>query len=1014
MALAFLWMGATVGSCSAPEISQYVHDSWGTEKGYLGGAVNAICQSSDGYLWIGTERGLVRFDGSTFTLIQRPLPGLPPLGSVRGLATDAEGNLWIQPEGPGVFFYRNGRFEDATTALGLQESTLTALAGDNDGNLLFSGPDNQAFLYSRHSLHTLLEAGKIPGTIISLAETRDGAIWMGTQDDGIYRSFHRHISQVSPLTDQATMALLPAQGGSILIGAENGILQWNNGTLTPLSLPSVKGKLQIVTMMRDPDGNAWVGTRHGLWRIEDNDQALPVRTISHPDDAVRALYHDRDGDIWLGTSRGIERLHEGIFRTFSVAQNLPTENDGPVYADNAGRIWFAPISGGLYWLLDGKIHHISNAGLNNDVIYSISGRKGEIWLGRQSGGLTVLRETTDSPGDPSFSIQTYTVAEGLAQNSVFSVYCDRDGSVWAGTVSGGVSLWKDGKFTTYTTAQGITSDSINSIIEAPNGTIWFATPNGLMAFSNGKWNRYSVRDGLPSADVRSVFEDANGVLWIATAAGLACYTHGHIGIPQHLPVVLSEPILGIAQDSLGSLWFTTPDHVLSGNRDKLLNGSLDSSDIESFGPADGLQEIDGVRRDRSLISDRLGRIWVSLSHGLAVADPMRSLRNATPGTVRIESLLAGSDPVDLNGSLNIAPGTRTIVFNYASMNLSAPDRIRYRYTLDGSGQGWSRIINSRQVVFSNLEPGKYQFRVIASNVNGLWNGPESDVSFEITPQVWQTWWFRVACFAAALLMAAALYRLRVTQLTQQLNMRFQERLAERTRIAQDLHDTLLQGILSASMQLDVAEDRVPEGSPAKPMLQRVLQLMRQVIDEGRRALAGLRSENTTVSLLEHAFSRLKQDFPIDERIEYRVHVQGESRPIRPIVHDDIWRIGREAIVNAVLHSGAASIEVDVEYLSRHLRLSVRDDGDGIDPKILQSGREGHWGLTGIRERAESIGATVRLRSRIGAGTEVELTVPGTIAFTDEPASRIRRWIARWTPGHDHKSIERNRQENSHD
>ncbi len=584
VASAFLWLGASVGICSSPEISQYIHDAWGPEKGYPGGAVNAICQSSDGYLWIGTEQGLVRFDGSTFTLIQRPLPELPPLGSVRGLATDAEGNLWIQPEGPGVFFYRNGHFEDATTALGLQESTITALARDSDNNLLFTGPDNQAVLYNHHSLQTLLEAGKIPGTIISLAESRDGAIWMGTQDDGIYRSFHGHVSRISTLTDQPIVSLLPSRSSSILIGTENGLLQWTNGTLTPLSLPSAKGKLQIVTMMRDPDGNAWIGTGHGLWRLEENSQASQVRTISHPDDAVRALYRDRDGDIWVGTSRGIERLREGIFRTFSIAEGLPAETNGPVYADNAGRIWFAPISGGLDWLLDGKFHRLSNAGLSNDVIYSISGRGGEIWLGRQSGGLSVLKDTSDSPGDPSFSVQTYTTADGLAQNSVFSVHCNRDGSVWAGTVSGGLSLWKDGKFTTYTTEQGIASNAINSIIEARDGTVWFGTPNGLIAFSNGKWNRYFVRDGLPSADVRSVFEDANGLLWVATADGLAYRIHERFWTTQHLPAVLSEPVLGIAQDGLGSLWFTTSHHVLSANRDKLLAGSLESSDIESFGP----------------------------------------------------------------------------------------------------------------------------------------------------------------------------------------------------------------------------------------------------------------------------------------------------------------------------------------------------------------------------------------------------------------------------------------------
>lgn len=1013
-ALFSLCFTALAGHCSSPEISQYIHDNWSSEDGFLGGAVNAICQSSDGYLWIGTERGLVRFDGYTFVLIQKPLPDRPPIGPVRGLANDAEGTLWIQTEGSGAVLYRNRRFEDATSVLTLKEWNVFALAKDLSGDLLFSAPDNEVLQHYSHGVRTVIPADKIPGTIISLAQTRDGAIWMGTQDDGLYRNANGRNSLISPMNDTAVLSLLPHLGAAVLVGTDKGLLRWDNGEFTSLSAHWAQEKLQILSMMRDPDGNVWIGTTHGLWRMANNDKAIQVRTISDPDKPVRAVYHDRDGGIWLGTSRGIERLHEGIFRTYASPEGMPPENNGPVYVDNLGRTWFAPISGGLYWLFDGTIHRMSQAGLDNDVVYSISGQDGEIWLGRQNGGLTVLHETADSAESSSFAVRSYTTKQGLAQNSVFSVHCNSDGSVWAGTVSGGASLWKDGKFVNFTTVQGMPSNSINSIVASQDGTTWFATPNGLAAFSGGKWSRYSTADGLPSANVQSLYEDTGGVLWIATASGLAYRSQGQIQPLRHLPPLLNEPILGITQDGLGALWFTTSDHVLKADRDKLLDGSLENSDLASFGPADGLRDVEGVRRDRSLVSDSLGCVWVSLSRGLAVADPMRSLRSASPGSVRVESMLADSDAVDLSGSLNIAPGTRTVIFNYATTNLSAPNRVRYRYTLDGSGQGWSHIVDSRQVVFSNLGPGNYRFRVIASNVNGLWNGQESDISFQIAPQFWQTWWFRLSCLAAALLAMVALYQIRVAQLTHQLNLRFQERLAERTRIAQDLHDTLLQGVLSASMQLDLAEDRLPESSPAKPALNRVLQLMRQVIDEGRRALSGLRNEDTSALLLEQALSQLKQEFPMDKNLQYRVLVQGDSRPLRPIVRDDIWRIGREAVVNAVLHSGAESIEVDVEYLSRHLRLSVRDDGRGIDPKILESGREGHWGLIGIRERSESIGAAVKLRSRVGAGTEVELTVPGAIAFADDEPARRSRGIIHWLQHRNAKARNQDRQENRHD
>jgi signal transduction histidine kinase len=239
--------------------------------------------------------------------------------------------------------------------------------------------------------------------------------------------------------------------------------------------------------------------------------------------------------------------------------------------------------------------------------------------------------------------------------------------------------------------------------------------------------------------------------------------------------------------------------------------------------------------------------------------------------------------------------------------------------------------------------------------------------------------------------------LRIYFLTRQLNVRFQERLAERTRIAQDLHDTLLQGVLSASMQLDVAEDQVPENSPAKPLLKRVLQLMGQVTEEGRIALRGLRTTPSDNLSLETAFSRMRQELGVSEKIGYRVVAQSATRPLRPLIRDEVYRIGREALVNAFRHSSASIVEVEVDYASSYLRVMVRDDGRGIDPVVLQTGREGHWGLVGMRERSESIGGKLKLRSRVGAGTEIELVVPSAIAFEGQlhyTPSRWRHWLSR--------------------
>jgi signal transduction histidine kinase len=303
-------------------------------------------------------------------------------------------------------------------------------------------------------------------------------------------------------------------------------------------------------------------------------------------------------------------------------------------------------------------------------------------------------------------------------------------------------------------------------------------------------------------------------------------------------------------------------------------------------------------------------------------------------------------------------------------------------------------VSARQAVYTNLGPGTYRFRVIAGNLDQVFDGPEATLSFQIEPMVSQTWWFRVAVVLVLASAVVAFVRFRVHLFTRQMNVRFEERLAERVRIAQELHDTLLQGFLSASMQLHVAADRLPEDSPAKQPLARILELMGRVIGEGRDALQHLRSAASDSSDLEQAFSRIQQELNTHQDIKFRVIVEGRVHPLHPILRDEVYRIGREALVNAFRHSRATSIEVELEYAATQFRVLIRDDGCGIDPLVLQSGREGHWGLCGMRERAERIGATLRVWSRAANGTEVELSVPAQVAF--KPAPR-RRGFAQNTP-----------------
>jgi signal transduction histidine kinase/ligand-binding sensor domain-containing protein len=973
-------------------MSQYIRDQWGAEKGFPGGPVYAITQTADGYLWIGAEKGLIRFDGLNFNLIQRANTPSPVTGPVLGLTADAEGNLWIRLRSPSILRYREGKFENVLPDLEYDERGVTAMCRGTNGEALFSALINGTLRYSGGKFVTLTPRADLPNfLVISMAETPDGIIWMGTRDAGLFRLNGGRASAITEgLPDRKINCLLPGGDNELWVGTDNGIVRWNGTELTSSGVPPSLKHTQALTMIRDRESNIWIGTTsQGLLRVNAAGVASFEGRDHRSRGAVTTLFEDREGNLWAGNAQGIERLRDSVFTTYSTYEGLPSESNGPVFVDSEDTTWFAPSDGGLYWLKGRQVGHVTGAGLDKDVVYSITGSKGELWIGRQRGGLTRLRSNGGS-----FTTETYTQAEGLAQNSVYAAHQNRDGTVWAGTLSGGVSRFKDGRFTTYTIANGLASNTVASIVEGSDGTMWFATPNGLSALSKENQRIYTIRDGLPSEDVNCLLEDSGGVLWIGTSEGLAFFISDRVQSPSEMPAVLREHIMGLAEDRNGSLWITTSNHVLQVRRDNLLNGTLGDADVHEYGIADGLSSMEGVKRYRTVVAGPNGRIWFSMNRGLSVVDPARATSSSAPAMVDLQAISADGKLIDLQGQVLIPAARQRITFSYAGLSFSVPERVKFRYTLDGFDHGWSAPVETREAIYTNLSPGTYRFRVMACNSDGLWNGSEAMISFEIEPLFWQTWWFRLSCLLACALAALVLYRVRMRQLARQLNVRFEERLAERMRIAQELHDTLLQGFISASMQLHVAVDNLPADSAAKPLLSRILQLMGRVIEDGRNAVRGLRSSDVSSRDLEQAFSRIQQELAIHQQMGFRVIVEGRPKPLHPIIRDEVYRIGREALVNAFRHSRAKSIEVEVEYAASHLRIFVRDDGCGIDPQVVRSGREGHWGLSGMRERAEGIGARLNVWSRAAAGTEVELSVPGHIAFQFQSSNRPPKWFAR--------------------
>jgi signal transduction histidine kinase len=463
---------------------------------------------------------------------------------------------------------------------------------------------------------------------------------------------------------------------------------------------------------------------------------------------------------------------------------------------------------------------------------------------------------------------------------------------------------------------------------------------------------------------------------VGTSRGIALVDGGRMRPLQRGVAPLATAILGFAEDGQGALWINGVDRVMRVPRDALLHGTVHDGDVREYGSADGLPGVESATRHATVVADAHGGIWFALTRGLSVANAALAQARGAPALAAIEDMTADGMRRDLRGSIRIPSSQRRIALSYTGLSLSVPERTRFRYRLDGFDGDWSDAVAERQAVYTNLAPGSYRFRVIASNSEGVWGTAEATLAFDILPMLWQRRPFQAAVVVIAGLAGWGLYRTRVRAVARRLNARFEERLAERTHIAQELHDTLLQGFVSASMQLHVAVDRLPEDSPAKPALGRVLELMRRVIEEGRNAVRGLRATSAAPHELEQAFAGVQEEVGTGHA-DYRVIVEGQPQPLMPIIRDEVYRIGREALVNAFRHSGADHVEIEVDYGVKELAIFVRDDGRGIGP---ERARDGHFGIVGMHERARQIGGTLKIRSRASAGTEVELRIPSRVAF----------------------------------
>jgi ligand-binding sensor domain-containing protein/signal transduction histidine kinase len=975
--IALSWAGFGRAQINTTGLNQYKRAEWGSEQGLSSGRIQALAQTRDGYLWIGTAEGLLRFDGIRFVPVltndKQPLP------QILGLTVGNDGILWLRA---GDTHVRQVQRDNISRPIAIGNRFLGIVA---------MAPAHPSGIYATETRKTTLHllqnrVEQLPirsqALLISIAEGTDRKLWVGTDRGLLAWTGGAPVSVSSPDVNQKINCLFPDEDGHVWVGTDDGLAYWDGRQLMPRALSkSDMQHLQILALMQDRERNVWIGTSRGLLRYNSSG-AEWVSTESHADrDPVTTLLQDREGDIWFGTGSKLERLESTPIVPVRLSDATIDGSFGPLYVDPRGRVWFGNTRHGLYWMEYGIVHAVLKDGLSTDEVYSIDGSGDDIWLGRRNGGLTRLRFSHGA-----LESKTWTKRDGLSQNSVYAVRVERSGRVWAGTLTGGLNRFDDSHFTRIDERDGLPADDVSAIELGNQGQVWIGTSGGVCKIENHRCLPLYPRQQRPAKDVLSLFDDPARGLWIGTSHGLLLADHH--GLRQTPLGAGSQPrVLGLGLDTAGRLWIESDRAVISATPAELL---ANAPSIRSYGNDDGLQSNQGVHRSRSVVTDSNGQVWISTAHELAmVGTKPTPLPTVIPN---VEEVSADGALLDRNNP-KISPGAKRLRFSFTGLDLHAPSRVRFRYRLDDFDKTWSEAVSDREATYTNLTPGKYTFRLIASNESNSWNSEESVVPVVIEPGIWQRWSVRSILAMLFLLLGTFAYYTRTKFLLTQANILADERLSERTRIARDVHDTLLQGFISSSMHLHVAEKQVASDSPLKQRFATVLEGMDRVIEEARLAVVGLRTPESGHDSIEGGL----RDFFLEIADIGEAHLilrqTGKPRRLKTEPFEQISSIAKEAILNAVRHSSAHNIQVTIAWGWLGLKVSVSDDGCGIDAFTLENGRALHWGLVGMRERAKQLKGQLRISSSPEAGTAVTLSIPASIAYRgprdlDVPADRV--------------------------
>ena len=958
LALLFAAQRADALDPSQP-VNSYLRTGLTSDDGLPSNIVEDIAQSRDGFLWLTTTGGdLVRFDGRRFSTI--------PIPRARAMAITPDGDLWV------------GSGSD------LEHIPASALSQ--------FGP------LPTTTYHSGLEPD---GYIICMHFSRSGVLWVGTTG-GLYRLERGALSMVLPQLE--IYRIEEASSGHLLVITSKGFMEWDGSRVTPR--PEIAAQLGVTVggifhVMEDSRGVTWFCTNLGVARRVGGtiEKIQPWGETAHG--AIRA-YQDPQGGVWIAGK-------EGLFRATNAGMELaiPHLDVRYIYGDRDGNLWIGSNGDGLIRLKDRAVRMFTTAdGLPSKIVMTVlASHNGTLWAGCNCGGLSRF---------DGQRFRVYTAKDGLLNECVWSLAEDANHDLWIGTYGGGAFRFHGGSFIQYSKPQGLTSTIVTGIVPTRDGSVWLVTATALSRLKNGEVRNYTTADGLSRNHPLKLYEDSTGGIWVGTSGGIDRLAGDRFVKVSTIP---SAPALPIGEDRSGGLYVgLIPSGVLhvedgrvnelipdmlatnmtrTGKGDVWFNGSgilrvpsdslaqrraLDEPlDSAAFGAADGMASIQGSSGYPNSTLTLDGRFWVATVQGIAMLDLPRLPRTERQPTIYMEEVTIGRNQPLPGRQLVLPPGTHHVDFHFDAVEISSPEKIKLQYRLDSVDSEWLDAGPDAHAVYSDIPAGAHAFHVRACNRDGIWDRVGAVFLITQQPYFYQTTWFVFAAITTGLLLLGGLYRLRLRQATARLNILLEERLAERTRMARDLHDTFLQTIQGSKLVADDALEPSTDPVRMRRAMEQLSVWLGKATQEGRAALNSLRTTTTQTNDLAEALRRVTEDGLIPSSMAVTFSVIGDAREMHPIVRDEIYRIGYEAIRNACNHSGASQLDVELRY-AHDLALRIGDNGIGIDPAVADEGKDGHFGLRGMRERAARIGGKLTIVSSATSGTDIKLVVPGGIIF----------------------------------